>query len=78
MLDFYRESVKKISLSETTRTRALVFGMQHHLVDHSQGSSNYVTGAKNWLRPGGYMFYIGLCRENMKKCSCLKPHGIEH
>ena len=27
----------------------------------------------------GHMFYIGLYmyRENMKKCSCLKPQGLE-
>ena len=26
----------KFFLSETTRTKALLFGMQHHLVDHYQ------------------------------------------
>ena len=27
--------------------------------------------------PQGQMFYIGSCRLNMKKSSCLKPQGIE-
>ena len=29
----YRENVKKIFLSETTRPSALLFGMQHNLVE---------------------------------------------
>ena len=27
--------------------------------------------------PRGQMFYIGLCSENVKKTSCLKPQGLE-
>ena len=30
-----------------------------------------------WACPWGYMWYIGLYRENIKKSSCLKPQGIE-
>ena len=32
-----------------------------------QVCSNYATGAK-MASPGGHMFYIGLYRENVKKC----------
>ena len=42
----YREKMKKI-FSETTRPRALIFGMLHHLVDLNQVCSNYAPGAKN-------------------------------
>ena len=38
--------MKKIFLSETTRPRALIFGMKHHLVDLYQVCSNYTPGAK--------------------------------
>ena len=36
-------------------------------------------GPKNGPAPGGHMFNIGLLlyRENMKKSSCLKQHGLE-
>ena len=51
--------MKKIFLSESTRPRALIFGMKHHLVNLDQVCSNYISGAKNgW--PWGHMFYIGL------------------
>ena len=56
---------ENIFLSETTRTRALIFGMQHHLVDLYQFCSIYVPGAKMGL-PRGHMFNISLYRENMK------------
>ena len=36
----------KIFLSETTRTKALILRMYHHLVDHYQVCSNYTPGAK--------------------------------
>ena len=49
----------KIFLSETTRPRALIFGMYYHLVDLYQLCSNYALGAK----PGSHMFHIGLYRE---------------
>ena len=32
-IGLYREQNEKIFLSETTRPRALVFGMKYHLVD---------------------------------------------
>ena len=43
---------ENIFLSKTSSHRALIFGMQHHLVDHYQNSSNYATGAKNGPAPG--------------------------
>ena len=50
-IGLYRENIKKIFLSETLRHRALIFGMQHHLVDLYKVSSNYVRGAKNGPSP---------------------------
>ena len=46
-IDLYREKHEKIFLSETTRPRALIFGMKHHLVDHYHVCSNST--------PGGHM-----------------------
>ena len=46
-LGLYRENLKKIFLPETTRPRALIFGMYHHLVDLHLVCSNYIPGAKN-------------------------------
>ena len=71
-IGLYREKHGKIFLSEATRPRALIFGLEHHLVDLCQVCSNYASGAILAL-PWGHMFYIGLHRENMKKSSCLKP-----
>ena len=76
-IDLYRENMKKIFLPLTTRPRVLIFGMMRLLVDLYRVCSNYINGAKNGPVPRGYMFYIGLYRENMKKSSCLKPQGLE-
>ena len=46
-IDFQNENFKKIFLSETTRPRALTFGMKHHLVDLYLICSYYAPGAKN-------------------------------
>ena len=46
-----RENHEKIILSETTRPRALLFGMKHHLVNLYQVCSNYIPGAKNCPDP---------------------------
>ena len=43
---------EKIFLPETTRTRALIFDMYHHLVDLYQVCSNYAPGASNRSVPG--------------------------
>ena len=47
-----REKHGKIFLSESIRSRALIFGMQHHLVDLYQICSNYAPGAKMALHLG--------------------------
>ena len=51
-IDLYREKYEKIFLYETTRPRALIFGMKHHVVDLYQICSNYTPGAKNGPTPG--------------------------
>ena len=51
-IGLYREQHEKIFLSETTRPRALIFGMQYHLVNFYQVCSNYSPGAKNDPAPG--------------------------
>ena len=50
--------MKKVFLSETTRYRALVFGMMCHLVDLYQVCSNYAPGAKNGSVPGVTCFTL--------------------
>ena len=61
-IGLHREQHKKIVLSETTRPRALIFGLKYHLVDLYLVCSNYIPGAKNGPARGR-MFYIGLYRE---------------
>ena len=63
-IDFQDETLKNF-LSENTSSRALIFGMYHHLVDLYQNCSNYFPGAQNGPAPGSQV-YIGLYRENMK------------
>ena len=55
----------KIFLTETTRPKALIFGMKHHLVSLYQICSNYFPGING--PPRGHMFYIGLYREKHEK-----------
>ena len=55
-IGIYGEKHEKIFCSETIRPRALVYGMEHDLVDLYQVCSNYLPGAKNCPVP----FYIGL------------------
>ena len=71
-IGLFKEKHEHIFLSETTRPRALMFGMEHHLVNLCQVCSNYIPGA-TMARPGGHVFYKGLYRENMKNSSCLTP-----
>ena len=68
--------MKKIFLSETTRPRVLIFGMQYHLVYLYQVCSNNIPGAKNGSAPGVTCFTEGYIGSNMKKSSCLKQQGI--
>ena len=55
----------KIFLSDTTRLRALIFGMQHHLVGLYQSCSNYAPWALNGPAQGN-MFYVGFYREDFQ------------
>ena len=71
-INFYRENMKKIFLSETIRPRALILGMKHH-----PSLFNLCPWVQKWAHLGGHIFYIGLYRENMKRSSCLKPQGLE-
>ena len=56
-IDLYRENMKKIFLSETTRPRALIFGLKHHLVDLYQFCSNYAPGANNEPARGSHILH---------------------
>ena len=53
-IGLYRENMIKIFLPQITRTKALIFGMWHHLGDHYQGCLHYVPGAKNGSAPGSH------------------------
>ena len=63
-IGLYRQTHQQL-LSETTRPRALVFGMKHHIMNLCQACANYIPGAKNGPHRG-HMFNRGLYRENMK------------
>ena len=52
-IGLYRVKFGKIFLSETIRPRALIYGMEHDLVDFYQVCSNYLPGAKNCPAPLG-------------------------
>ena len=59
---FNKMKTLKIFLSETRRPRALIFGMQHHIVTLYQICTNYAPGAKNGPAPGvtgSTLAYIG-------------------
>ena len=51
-LGLYWEKDETIFLSETTMPRALIFGINHHLVNLYHVCSNYISGAKNGNTPG--------------------------
>ena len=57
-IDLYREKYEKLFLSETTRHRALIFGMKHHLVDLDQVCSSYSPGAKNGNAQGSHASHM--------------------
>ena len=50
----YTEKTKKIFLSETTRPRPMIFGMQHRIY---QVSSNYDSVAKNDFALGPHILH---------------------
>ena len=56
-IDLYREKHENIFLSETTRPKAFIFGMKHHLVNLYQVCSNYTPGAKNGSTPGSHALH---------------------
>ena len=76
-IGLYREQHEKIFLSETTRPRALNFGMNYHLVNLYQVCSNYIPRAKNGPALEVTCFTYAFIGRNMKKSSCLKPQGLE-
>ena len=64
-IDLYREKHEVIFLSETTRPRALIFGMKHHLVDFYQ--VQIIPLGPKMALPRGSHVYIGLYREQHEK-----------
>ena len=56
-IGLYREKHENIFSSETTRPRALIFGMKYHIVDLYQVCSNYAPGAKNGPPRGSHVLH---------------------
>ena len=75
-IGLYRENVKKIFLSETTRSKALIFGMEQHLVDLYQVCSDYSHGAK-YGQPRGSHVLHGLIVDLYQVCSDYS-HGAKY
>ena len=73
-IGLFGENHEKI-LSETTRPRALIFGMKHHIVTLYQICSNYFAWVKNGPSPGITCFTLAYIGKNLKK-SRLKSYGI--
>ena len=67
VIGLYRDKHEKNFLSETTRPRALIFDMYHHLVDLYQVCSNDNPGAKMCQPWGSHVLQRLINRENMKK-----------
>ena len=63
-IGLYREQHEKIFFSETTKPRALIFGIWY--VASTQFIQIIVLGPK-MAPPRGHMFYIGLYREQYEK-----------
>ena len=66
-IGLYREKHETIFSSETTRPRAFIFDMKHHLVNFYQVCSNYIPGAKKLPRPRGHMLCIDFYSERHGK-----------
>ena len=62
----YKEKPEKIFSSKTTRPRALIFGMKHHLVNFPKFDRIISLGPK-MARPRGHMFYKGLYKGKHEK-----------
>ena len=56
-IGLYRVQHEKIFMSENTGHRALIFGMQNHLVNLYQVYSNYSPGAKNGPASGSQVLH---------------------
>ena len=61
---------------ETILLKALILGIQYHLVALYHVCSKYAPGANDGTAQGSY-FYIGFYRENMNKYFGMEPLGIE-
>ena len=72
-IGLYREYHEKIFLSDTTRHRALIFGIKHHLVNLYQVCLNYILGANNGATLGSHVLHRLIWGNTLKKSSCLKP-----
>ena len=59
-------------------SRALVFGMQHHIERLYQFYSSWVFLMKSGLALRGHMYNIGIYWKNLNKYFCLTPQGVEH
>ena len=66
-IGLYREKHEKIFLSETVRPRALIFGMNHHLVDLFTKFIQIMPLGPKLPRTGDHMFYIGSYKEKHEK-----------
>ena len=72
---------EKIFFSETTRPRALIFGMKHNLVDlyHFFFKLYLYPLGQKWPHSKGHMLYIGLNREKHEKIflsETIKPRAM--
>ena len=74
-IGLYREKHEIFFLSETTKPKALRFGMRHHLVDLYQVWSNYIPAAKNGPALRVTCFTKAYIERTMNKFSCLEPQG---
>ena len=66
-IGLYRENHEKIFLSDTTRHRAFIFGMKHHLVNLYQVCLNNNPGAKNGSPWGSHVLHRLISREKHEK-----------
>ena len=74
----YWENMKKIFLSETTRPRALIFSMQHHLMDLYQICSNYAPRAINRPARGSHVLHrlVREKHENIFLFETTRPRAL--
>ena len=74
---YIRKNMDQIFFSETIWHRALIFSMQHHLVDLYQVCLNYGLAAKKCPRPGVTCFTYSYNKRNVKKSCCLISQGLQ-